>query len=196
MAMTITARDRDAYGDDLIDMAQRAAHEALAPELNALRAQNYRLQQIAARSQNDAIQNALDRALPGWRDVYNDARFSAWLSSHDPYNGVPRTQLLRQAVNAGDANRVVRFYQGFLNEIGRYAPAGQQRASQPRQSAASGSRVYTRPQIADLYKQRREGRIDDARWARIEADIVAAGAQGRVAGALNLRDGTAMSRIV
>jgi hypothetical protein len=119
----LTAEDFENYGTDLIDMTRRAAVEATAPALNALRQENHQLRQMAVRSQNASIQQELDRALPGWREeVYSDPRFSSWLSDVDSYNGVPRTQLLRQAVAAGDAARVVRLYKGFLAEAGYQAP--------------------------------------------------------------------------
>jgi hypothetical protein len=75
------------------------------------------------------------------------------------------------------------------------APAGHQRAHQSRPTATGGRPIYTRQQITDFYKQRRDGHISDADWARREADIVAAGREGRIAGALNLVDGTELSRL-
>ena len=115
------------------------------------------------------------------------------MQSPDPYAGETRSTLLRRAVNAGDASRVVRFYAGFEREA-HPAPAGHVRAPQSR-PAATGGNVYTRQQITDLYKRRRDGLIGDAAWARQEADIVRAASEGRVVGALNLTDGTALSRL-
>jgi hypothetical protein len=60
---------------------------------------------------------------------------------------------------------------------------------------ATGGNIYTRQQITDFYKQRRDGHINDANWARREADIIAAGREGRVVGAINPVDGTEMSRL-
>jgi hypothetical protein len=101
---------------------------------------------------------------------------------------------MRNAVSNGDAGRVVRFYQGF-QQAAHDTPAYQSRASQSRPGATGGKPIYSRQQIADFYKQRRDGHINDANWARREADIIAAGREGRVVGALNLTDGTAMSRL-
>jgi hypothetical protein len=190
----LSQADYENYGSELIDLTRRAAADALQPELQQLRAQNQHLQQMAARSQNANIQAALDREVRDWRSTYADPQFSSWLSESDPYAEETRSQLLRRAVAAGDASRVVRFYQGFLTEAGHHAPAYQSRASQSRQTATGGN-IYTRAQIAKFYEARRKGEISDADWARREADIFAASRQGRVAGALSLVDGTEMSRL-
>jgi hypothetical protein len=114
------------------------------------------------------------------------------LSKPDDYSGAVRAEMMRQAVDAGNAHRVVAFYRGFLAEAGRGAPA--QHVSRSRSGAPSGN-IYTRQQIASLYERHRKGEISDARWPQIEADIVRAGAEGRVVGAMNLTDGTAVSRL-
>jgi hypothetical protein len=183
----ITQQDRDYFGDDFVNFSRRAALEALGPEVVALQQQNRDLQAFAQRTQNDRIQQALDSAVPDWRSTYHDPRFSEWLESLDPYAGEPRSQLPRRAVAAGDASQRRPFYRGFLAEHGHAAAA--QRSYQSRSPATSGKPVYTRQQITDLYKRRRDGLIDDKSWARQEADIFAAGREGRVVGALNLRQG-------
>jgi hypothetical protein len=189
----LTAQDEENYGPELLDMSKRAALEALAPELQRLHADNQVLRQMAARSQNANIQQELDRALPDWHAVYQNPRFSSRLSEVDPYNGTIRSQLLRQAVAAGDAHRVVRFYQGFLGEVGR-TPSGQSRAAQSRQPASGGPRVYSREDIRRFYEQRRLGHISDARWAQIEPAIIKAANDGRIAGALD-RDGNKLTEL-
>jgi hypothetical protein len=55
-------------------------------------------------------------------------------------------------------------------------------------AATGGPRIYTRAQIANLYARHRKGEINDANWAKWEAEIFAAANQGRIAGALD-RDG-------
>ena len=175
----ITAQDHQDYGSELIDLARRAAYDALAPDLQQLRAQNQHLRQMAQRAQHGEIERALDRAVPAWRDVFQNPAFSAWLSAPDEYSGAVRSQMMRHAVDVGDVGRVVRFYQGFLAQD-RGAPAGQQRAQQSRPAATGAKPIYSREQIKRLYEQRRLGHISDANWARQEADIVAAGREGRV----------------
>jgi hypothetical protein len=189
----LTRQDEENYGAEFLDLTRRAALDALAPEVRALQQQSAQLQQMAQRSQRADIERALDQAVPNWHEVYGDPRFSQWLSEQDSYNDGTRSQLLRRAVAAGDSNRVVRFYQGFLTAAG-HGHAGQ-RSYQSRSAAGSGRPLYSREDIKRLYEQRRKGEISDSRWAQIEPDIFAAGREGRVAGAQNLTDGTAMSRL-
>jgi hypothetical protein len=120
----------------------------------------------------------LDRSVPGWQTTYADQRFAAWLSAPDDYSGAARSQLLRDAVNKGDGARVAAIYRGFQQEVGQRAPAYQR--TQSRQPASGAKPVYSREQIKHLYEQRRLGRISDTTWARQEADIIAAGREGRV----------------
>jgi hypothetical protein len=190
--MPITSQDVDEYGSAFIDFTRRAAVDAVGPELQRLHAENAHLRQMAQQAQTASIQQALDQAVPNWREVYGDPRFGQWLSEQDPYNDGTRSQHLRRAVAAGDASRVVRFYAGFQREV-HGAPAYQSRAAQSR--PGGGRPIYSREQIKQLYEQRRLGQIDDRRWNQIEADIFAAGREGRVAGAISLSDGTAMSRL-
>jgi hypothetical protein len=151
----------------------------MAPEIQQLRAQNAHLQQVAARSQRAEIERTLDTQIRDWRTTYADPRFANWLAEPDGYSGAVRSRLLRDAVAKGDANRVAAIYAGFQREAGQRAPAGQQRSYQS-SPAATGKPLYSREQIKQLYEQRRRGAINDANWARIEADIIAAGREGRV----------------
>jgi hypothetical protein len=191
----LTAQDREYFGQDLVDFSRRAALEALGPEVRALQQQNQHLRASVQRAQRGEIERALDAQIPNWREIYHTPAFATWLSQPDDYSGEVRSRMMRHAVDNGDVGRVVAFYRGFMAEHGYRTPAAQQRVSQSRPAATSGSRIYTRPQIADLYKQRRLGHIPDSKWAAIEADIIKAGAENRVAGALSLTDGTEMSRL-
>jgi hypothetical protein len=186
----VTAEDRENYGSELVDFSKRAALEALTPELQQLRAENQQLRHQQQRAQHLEIERQLDRSVPDWRDIYADSRFSQWLAEPDELSGTTRSQLLRNAVANGDVARVVRFYSGFQQEAGQPPLTGGQRS---RQGATGAKRIYSREDIRRFYEQRRLGAIPDAKWGPIEADIVAAGREGRIVGAIG-PDGTAMSR--
>jgi len=82
---------------------------------------------------------------------------------------------------------VIEIFRGYLQTAAGHR--GQERARQaataPRSVAITGRHVYTRPQIAELYKQHRNGAYAgrEADWNRLENDIIAAGREGRVIGA-------------
>jgi hypothetical protein len=84
--------------------------------------------------------------------------------------------LLNQAIADNATNRVIRFFQQFQN----------QSASQAAYygASSSGKPTYTRAQIAQIYAAHRKGTYAgrEAEWARIDADIIRAAAEGRVLG--------------
>jgi len=97
----------------------------------------------------------------------------------DPLSGQIRQAVLNDAVAAGSVSRVAAFFRGFQQEHGgthaASAASGRTRSEKP---------VYTREQIARLYELHRKGAFAgrEAEWARREADIIAAGREGRVLG--------------
>jgi hypothetical protein len=57
---------------------------------------------------------------------------------------------------------------------------------------SSGKPIYTRGQILQMAAMRRKGEINDQDWLRWEYELVAAGREGRIRGALN-NDGVPVS---
>jgi hypothetical protein len=116
----------------------------------------------------------LDTAVPDWRIINADARWLEWLRGIDNLNERSRQELLNAATVAGDAQRVIRFFRDFLQQAGGQASG---------RTAARGDKpIYTRAQIAWFYNQHRKGAYKgrEAEWSRIDADIIAAGREGRV----------------
>jgi hypothetical protein len=177
----LTEDDVANFGPEMLDLAQRAGLHAVAPHLHNLEQQNAELRHHLARETKRNLDQALERAVPNWREVNNDPRFIEWLDNPDPLSGRTRQQLLNEATARGDARRIIAFLKGFLAEA-----AGHH--GQPSQAAAGagGKPIYTRAQIRDLAAKRRKGAYTDAQWAALEAEIVAAGREGRIAGALSL----------
>jgi hypothetical protein len=176
MAAWLTQKDVDDYGPDVLDLAQRAALHAMTPELQRLDAQNESLSQQLAQERRRGLHQTLDSSLPNWREIDDDPRWRQWLLLSDPLNGRPRQALLNEAIARGDATRVLTFFRGFLAE----APQGQQPQRQSPPPTGGGGRVYSREDIkrySDLY---RRGRIPEADYQRLSADIHAASKEGRI----------------
>jgi len=174
----LTQDDRKIFGDELLDVAQRSALHVMAPELARLEDENAQMRARLMRADKRSIDQALDQAIPNWRVINNDPRFHQWLREGDTYSRVPRQRLLNEAAERGDANRVVAFFHGFLSE--GTAPLG------PTRYPSSAATIYTRAEITKMAALRRQGKIDDQAWARWEHEMVAAGREGRIAGALSL----------
>jgi hypothetical protein len=175
MAAWLTQKDVEDYGHDVLDLAQRAALHAMAPELQRLDAQNESLRQQVAQEQRRGLYQTLDAQLPNWKEVDNSPQWRQWLLFSDPLNGRPRQSLLNDAIARGDATRVLSFFRGFLAEAGQQ-PQQPQYAS----SAPTGKRTYTRADIKRASEDYLRGRIPQSEYERLSADMHAAVNEGRI----------------
>src|SRR6516165_10866624 len=123
MASYLTREDEQNFGPELLDVAIRAARHAVSPELQRLHEENQELQGQLNSATKMTIDRELDAAVPDWRQINADERFHSWLLMPEPYSGVIRDRLLKDAAAAGDAQRLVSIFQGFLAAAGQ-APAG------------------------------------------------------------------------
>lgn len=204
----LTQEDVQNYGNELIDVTQRAALHAVAPHLQALESQNAELQARLAREARRNLDQQVELAVPNYREIDRDPRWHRWLLGIDVLSGRVRQQLLNEAISSAAAPRVISFFRGFLNEEAATghndsAPISHQPAA-PREAAVNLSLIaapgrarpatggdaslpperpfYTRAQIRDLYSAHRKGAYvgREAEWARQDADIIAAGREGRI----------------
>jgi hypothetical protein len=207
----LTDDDFKNFGPEMIDLAQRAARQVMTPEMQRLQEENDQLRQNLARTVKQTLDQALDYAVPNWREVNANERFHHWLRLPDLYSSRIRKQLLDEAVQAADARRVIGFFQGFLQEeaaTGHVAPAVPVSAPAPpprepaiplaslaapgRVRPANGGEpivpperpIYSRADILRLSRDYQRGayRGREAEYQRISADIVAAGNEGRIRG--------------
>lgn len=183
----ITERDRETYGDEMLDTVRRAAREAVQPELDALRGENEQLKKRVISTGQRDVQAALTRAVPDWAAINRSPEFLQWLSLRNIYTGQIRRQLLNDAYRAANAAVVVQTFKDFLTEVratGGTPPTSQRQQPQPlpapapRQPAmaletlaapgrarpAPGDSavpaekpIYTRAQIARFYADSRRG---------------------------------------
>ena len=203
----LTERDEQNYGRDLLNMSQRAALHTIAPHLDQLARENSDLRQRLAKQDRRAMDNAVELAVPNYREVDRNPRWHRWLLGIDVLSGRVRQTLLNEAISAGSAPRVISFFKSFLAEevatgheqasTTQLAPSAPREASLSLASLAAPGRarpatggdaswptdkpVYTRAQIKQLYEQHRRGAYTgrEAEWARLEADIFAAQREGR-----------------
>lgn len=205
----VTAKDREAYGDELIDLASRVALQSVSPELERLRAENARLtQQVTNKAQRD-FYSQLDEQFPEWRQLNTNKDFLNWLRLPDFYSGRVRQVLLNEAFQAANAAWAVRFFRGFQSEAAAssgadpspqstpaaHAPARQAATtlealaapgrpkpagSEQLPSADDGKPILTRAQISTFYANVRRGVYSQEEKARLEAILFAAQREGRV----------------
>src|SRR5262249_35769166 len=163
----LTQRDVDNFGSELLDVATRAAQHALAPELQRLHNENAQLWNQLDAATKTTIDQYLDAHVPNWRTINADERFHQWLLMPEPYSGIIRDRLLKDAAAAGNAQRVANFFRGFLAAAGQTPAAhASQRTPRRTRTAPDGRPIYTREQITEMWNRRRQGKIDDQAWMR------------------------------
>lgn len=205
----ITAADRENYGDELIDLARRAAMETVAPEINSLREQNERLTNQVKTTSKRELFTTMDRNLPSWRQINQDVRFKTWLRLPNVYTGQIRQTMLKEAVDGADAPKVLAFFNDFLREAhatGQMAPAQQieqppaphtpavalETLAAPGRARPAGGEtqvstekpVYSRADITKFYADSRKGLYAgrQAEYDAMQADLTRAQAEGRIRG--------------
>jgi hypothetical protein len=178
----LTQDDVQNYGSGLVDFAQRAAAHAMAPHLQQLGQENAELRERLAVEARHRLDEQVARAIPNYQEVDRDPAWHRWLMTPDPLTGLPRQQLLNDAIASGSVARVSAFFRGFQQEhVGHVEHTGHVSTGQ-RTRPAHGKPTYTRAQIAQLYEQHRRGAYAgrEIEWARLEHDIIAAGREGRI----------------
>jgi len=174
----------------------------LRSELAEMRKQlNLTGQQVSSSAQQNFIAQ-LDSEVENWRVINTDQVFINWLEDIDPYSGDTRKEMLLDAFNKRNLVRVKAFFYNFQQEnaavstpnvqadvvdtsrlsLEDYVAPGQGKAGQQQGAPSSNKRVWTQKDINRFYKDVNQGsfkgRVADQK--RIEADIVAAGREGRV----------------
>jgi hypothetical protein len=182
----LSQADVDNYGSELLDVSQRAALHAVAPYLENLQQQSADLRARQAREQRRALDQRVGELVPDYRQVDADPGWHKWLLGIDTLSGRVRQQLLNEAISAGDAGRVKTIfdrYRGQSTSTSSHASTSSGRRS----SSSSYKPTYTRQQIAQLFEQHRRGAYSgrEQEWARLEHDIIAAGREGRIIGAID-----------
>jgi hypothetical protein len=100
---------------------------------------------------------------------------------------LPNVPTTTEAVASGNASRVKAFFNGFQREQAPATQAAPSTQSSNRRASLMG-KIYTRDQIANFYELHRKGTYTgrEAEWARLEYEIIAAGREGRILGAVDL----------
>ena len=201
----LTDEDVKTYGPELIDVINRAAREAVAPELQRVEQQTRQVNQKVTQTAQQGVYDALASQVPNWNEINNSAEFKRWCSLPDVYSGEVRGKLLNAAFRGANAPRVIAFFKGFLDEevATGNAPAPQAEPATPRIAAvpletlaapgrakpatgdtrvAADKPIFTHRQVSDFYTNVRKGAFvgREPEKAAMEAQIIAAGREGRV----------------
>lgn len=186
----ISSEDREKYGDDLLDVIKRAAQEQVAAkdaEINNLKLQLANIQSDTARNAEVTFYDRLSQLAPDWVSINDDQNFLKWLDEYDGLTGKRRQDLLSEAENSRDADRVSRFFNAWKSQQqtnttsaktaleAQVVPDTNKVVTPPK-----GKRFFSRAEISDFYARARRGEISAADMVAVEAEIHAATIEGRI----------------
>ena len=115
------------YGDEMVDMVDSV--NELIKENEALKGENAKLKgsvdavgHTVAKTAQDKYYDTLEEAVPDIWTINKDPKWLEWLGQEDPLTGKTRQDLLEEAQNSLDANRVARFFKTFSGGNGKDTP--------------------------------------------------------------------------
>jgi hypothetical protein len=176
----VTEEEIEEYGSDLISVMKRAAREAVQDEFEALKAENQSLKAVIGgvgqkqeMSEREKFYSTLKSEVPSWEKLNDEPGFLQWLDDEDVYAGEPRKALLHRAYEQNDANRVARFFTGYMNENAAVQDATIQAQPQSTEKAAGKGKVslesLAAPGIGNSGSADNTGQSSGQQWK--ESDI-------------------------
>jgi len=200
----ITEQDKEAFGSDLLDLIDRATEQKIAgyretearllAEIQELKGKVGKVDESVGASSKELFVDRLAKQVPNWEAVNIDQGFLAWLSEVDPVYGLPRQAALNNAYESLDANRTAAIFKQYLatlpaaptqpqqnrQELQRQVAPTRSRTSTAPATSAADKRIFTQGEITAFYEEWRRGFIDETDAVRMEKEIHAAIAEGRV----------------
>jgi len=172
---------------------------SLDSRLKALEGSVQGVEQTSANTAQTIFFNELTSVVPQWRALNNDASFLQWLDQVDPFTGETKLNLLQHAVAQQDSARAATFFASYEQETAQaptpapqetettaQAPSGKEKLVAPGKTTAAAplpdsKRNWTRAEITKLYDDKMSGKITAKEFDRLERDLFAAQADGRIA---------------
>lgn len=188
----VTDKDREQFGDDLIDVMKRASREVLNETQNNSEVQSLKndlsnLQKQQTTSRELQFDEKLSNLFPEWRLKNEDQGFLNWLNEVDTFSGRTRQELLTEAHSNFDSVRVANFFISYFGqtkpEPSTSKPSLEEQVtpkSTGRTSVPPTKKYYTNRDLVNFYAQVRAGKINKAEAKRIEQDIFKAQSEGRI----------------
>lgn len=199
----ITEQDKEAFGTDLIDLIDRATEAKVAgfrdreaqlqAELAELKSKVGRVDDSVTGSSKERFLERLGQQVPDWEALNIDQGFLAWLAAVDPVYGLPRQAALNNAYETLDAARTANIFNQYKATLAPATPQTKANQELQRQVAPTRSRstpapatnpneskVYSQGEITQFYEEWRRGYLSEDEAVRMEKEIHAAIAEGRV----------------
>jgi hypothetical protein len=199
----ITEQDKEAFGPDLIDLIERATEakvstfrqreSQLMEEINQLKGKVGDVTERQVVSDKDRFFAGLSQKVPDWEQLNEDSGFLNWLEEVDPVYGIPKKVALTNAYEVLDVGRVSTIFNAYKSTLAPAQPQKQKnqelqrqvaptrsRASSPDPADSNNQRIFTQAEIGQFYEEVRRGHVSPEDAVRIENEIHAAAAEGRI----------------
>lgn len=202
----VTEKDTEAFGEDLVDLAKRVATEVveereakLKDEIERLSKENGELKtQFTGVTEKQEDRDRvtyfaeLKRLVPNYETLNTDEGFVSWLAEVDALSNLPRQVFLNDAYQKMDVSRTATLFNTYTKsaepapplvdpELSRQvAPGTSKSTTTPTDDPAL--RIFSTADVEVFYRDVSKGayRGRDAERVRLEAEIEAAAATGRV----------------
>lgn len=169
-------RYREQFGDDLLEVIDRVSERKARNMVDqAVNERVQPLQQDVERQKQQAVQTAqqqfeatLAELVPDWQDVNSQQEWLSWLSEVDEFTGRTRQELLDEAAQNLDANRVAAFFKRFKDTA---SPRAQREQEQRRHVAPPADKGSEPPSRGPQYTH--------ADWQKLQSDIQRGKYKGR-----------------
>lgn len=192
----VTDDDIKEFGVDMIDVVRRTAREIVEAELGKLKGsvagdikqlteQVNTVADVTVKTAQERFNDALTGQVADWESINIDPKFIAYLQENDWLEG------LNAAYAAGDLANTAKFFLRYKSSLAPVAPPapaakpdafvapGKSRSTPPPQS--DGGRQWTPADINKLYDDQSRGKISEAEFNKLEADLFKAQREGRFA---------------
>lgn len=202
----LTPEEVEQYGPGWIEMMKRIAQGSsgdlakqvvnLQQKLAELQSGQEKIEQHAVVTDEDRYFTRLRGEVSNWEEINHDPKFHEFLAQIVPYTGKERQVFLQEARQEFDVETTIQIFNDYLNIV----PQGSSQDSDskpdldvpedmvtPKNSGGGAppipeQKIYTDAEISQFYKDKSAGlyKGKEAEAKKIEKDIFAAGAQGRI----------------
>lgn len=197
---SVSQSDIDDFGEDMIEMVRRVASEQAKREvavvmqrIAAMEKSITGVSEQTAKTSAEVFDEALAKQVPNWQSINVDPAFIAWLNEEDGFAGATKLELLKDAYAKGDLKRTVKFFKTFSDMSAPVVEAPQvpsaEKLVSPGKSRAAATpkptfdqpKVWSKADISKLYEDKRNGKLNQADFDKLERDLFKAQSEGRLA---------------
>lgn len=182
--------DIDEFGADMVDMVKRVVMRVLGDlphRVEMLEQRSTQTQQVVAETRKERFERQLTELVPNWRELDMSPEFADWLKASPV-----RVDLARRYMAEYDAQGIAELFRMYaLQTAPSVDDSGAQKAKRlekkvaPAKSVASvqqpsaqDKKVWTKTEIAEVYRNRRN--YDAKTFTELEREIAIAQREGRV----------------